>query len=123
MRYGKLKLTRIKTNQMLVFEERGIPQYPGKTSQSRALRRRACMGIVVVKALTLEISRCRLADFVKARARAARLLFFIYPIRSLFSGVVVKIKEFNIRQTSRWGECEHDQNENSFRCQCETTPL
>ena len=23
-----------------------------------------------------------------------------------------KIKELNLRQTSRWGECEHNQNEN-----------
>ena len=50
--------------------------------------------IVTVKTLNLEISRCHLADCVKdytkvRAARAARLIFLIQPIRSLFSGVVV----------------------------------
>ena len=49
---------------------------------------------VVLKTLNLEISRCHLADYVKElskvrAARAARLFFFIQPIRSLFSGVLV----------------------------------
>ena len=48
---------------------------------------------VVVKTLNLEISRCHLADYVKElskvrAARAARLFFFIQPIRSLFSSVI-----------------------------------
>ena len=49
---------------------------------------------VVVKTLNLEISRCHLADYVRIKvraARAARLFFFIQPIRSLFSGVVISV--------------------------------
>ena len=48
---------------------------------------------VVVKTLNLEISRCRLAKSsttVRA-ARAARLFFLIYRIKSLFPGVVVAV--------------------------------
>ena len=54
---------------------------------------------VIVKTLILEISRRHLADYrtasnnsTKVRAaRVARLFFFIQPIRSLFSGVVVAV--------------------------------
>ena len=50
---------------------------------------------VVVKTLNFEISRCHLADYAKVRAaRAARLIFLIEPIRSLFSGVVVAVAVF-----------------------------
>ena len=55
---------------------------------------------VVIKILNLEISCCHLADYVKAfrrlrtkvrAARAARLIFLIQPIRSLFPGVSVAV--------------------------------
>ena len=51
---------------------------------------------VVVKTLNFEISRCRLANnSTRVRAaRAARLFFLIYPIRSLLSGVVVAVAVF-----------------------------
>ena len=53
---------------------------------------------VVIKTLNLEISCCHLADYVKAFCRlrtkaravlAARLIFLIQRIRSLFPGVSV----------------------------------
>ena len=48
---------------------------------------------VVVETFSLEMSRCHLADYVRAlrAARAARLFLLIQPIRSLFSGVVVVV--------------------------------
>jgi len=45
---------------------------------------------VVVKTLNLEISRCRLAKN-STTVRAARLFFLVYPIKSLFPGVVVAV--------------------------------
>ena len=49
---------------------------------------------VVVRTLNMKISRRRLADYVKPftkkrAARAARLFFFIQPIKSLIRGAVV----------------------------------
>ena len=44
---------------------------------------------VIVKIINLEISRCRLADFV--RSCVARLFFLFQPMRSLLSGVVVAV--------------------------------
>ena len=57
------------------------------------LMRRAC---VVVKTSNIKISRRRLADYVKTlhkkrAARAARLFFFIQPIKSLICGVAVDV--------------------------------
>ena len=52
---------------------------------------------VVVETLNFEISRRRLADYVKKlplkkrAARAARLFFFIQPIKSLICGVVIDV--------------------------------
>ena len=46
----------------------------------------------VVRTSNMKISRRCLADYVNVRAaRAARLIFPIQPIRSLFSGVVVDV--------------------------------
>ena len=49
---------------------------------------------VVVRTSNMKISRCRLADYVKTlhqkrAARAARLVFFVQPIKLLIYGVVV----------------------------------
>ena len=49
---------------------------------------------VVVRTSNMKISRGRLADYVKTlhqKARAARLFFFIQPIKSLICGVVVDV--------------------------------
>ena len=51
---------------------------------------------VVVRTSNMKNSRRRLADFVKhctkkRAARAARLFFFIEPIKSLISGVVLDV--------------------------------
>ena len=49
---------------------------------------------VVVRTLNMKISRRRLADYVKTKeraARAARLFFFIQPIKSLICGVFVDV--------------------------------
>ena len=51
---------------------------------------------VVVRTLTMKISRRRLADYVrklhqKRAARAARLFSLIQPIKSLICGVVVAV--------------------------------
>ena len=52
---------------------------------------------VVVKTSNMKISRRRLADYTsqhcnkKRAARAARLFFFIQPIKSLICGVVVDV--------------------------------
>ena len=52
---------------------------------------------VVDRTSNMKISRCRLADYVKTlhqekrATRAARLFFFIQPIKSLICGVFVHI--------------------------------
>ena len=53
---------------------------------------------VVVRTSNMKISRLRLPDYVKtlhqkACSRAARLFFFIQPIKSLIFGVVVDVAD------------------------------
>jgi len=60
---------------------------------------RAC---VIIRTSNIKISRRRLADYVKTlhkkrAARAARLFFFIQPIKSLICGVVLTLLPSNLK--------------------------